>query len=147
MKTQSLKAYLRLIQGFLSCPHGEEWTLLQHNEQVVNPELVQVMEQVAQQLYQEGKSEAAKFLIHWAGQLNHIFEQAVHVHSKDEQSQAYLQLIKALLDCPSGKEAEILTANQELIDPRLVRMMKQVATQMAAQGDREMALFLSNLAA
>ena len=105
------------------------------------------MEQVAQQLYQEGKSEAAKFLIHWAGQLNHIFEQAVHVHSKDEQSQAYLQLIKALLDCPSGKEAEILTANQELIDPRLVRMMKQVATQMAAQGDREMALFLSNLAA
>ena len=49
--------------------------------------------------------------------------------------------------CTSGKEAEILATNQELIDPRLVRMMKQVATQMAAQGDREMALFLSNLAA
>ncbi|MDJ0618423.1 MAG: hypothetical protein QNJ63_17050 [Calothrix sp. MO_192.B10] len=147
MKQQRLNAYLRLIQGLLSCPHGEEWTLLQHNEQLVNPELAEVMEQVAQQLSQEGKSEAAKFLHHWAGQLNHIFEQAVHVHSKDEKSQAYLQLIQALLDCPGGSESEILAANQDLIDPRLVRMMKQVATQMAARGDRETALFLSNLAA
>ncbi len=147
MKQQRLNAYLKLIQGLLSCPHGEEWTLLQQNEELVNPELVQVMEEVSQQLATEGKSEAAKFLHHWAGQLNHIFEQAVHVHSQDDKSQGYLKLIQALLDCPSGAEAEILAANQELIDPHLVRMMKQVATQMVKTGDRSSALFLSNLAA
>ncbi|MDJ0736770.1 MAG: hypothetical protein QNJ47_22345 [Nostocaceae cyanobacterium] len=147
MNQQRLNAYIRLIQGLLSCPHGEEWTLLQHNEELVNPELVQVMEQVSQQLATEGKSEAAKFLHHWAGQLNHIFEQAVHIQSQDEKSQGYLKLIQSLLDCPSGSEAEILAANQELIDPHLVRMMKQVAAQMAKGGDRSAAMFLSNLAA
>jgi hypothetical protein len=35
----------------------------------------------------------------------------------DEQRlEAYLQLIQALLDCPSGEEGEILAANPDLLD-------------------------------
>jgi hypothetical protein len=146
MNQQRLNAYLNLIQGLLSCPHGEEWTLLQQDEELVNPEFVQVMEQVATQLAAEGKLEAAQFLRHWAAQLNHVLEQAVKDHS-DDKYQAYLQLIQALLDCPKGSEVDILAANQELVDLNLVQIMKQVANQIAAQGNREAARYLSNLAA
>jgi hypothetical protein len=145
MNQQRLNSYLNLIQALLNCPQGEEWTLLQQNEELISSEFVVVMEQVAAQLTAEGNSEAAKFLHHWAVQLKHVLAQAVNF--QDDKSQAYLNLIQALLDCPKGSEAQILAANQGLIDPRLVQMMQQVATQMASQGDREAAVYLSNLAA
>lgn len=147
MRQQQLKAYLQLIQELLSCAHGEEWTLLERNEQLVTPDLVQVMEEIAMQLKSDGRLDAAKYLQHWAGQINHLFEQAVHHQSNDEKSQAYLQLIQDLLDCPSGSEADILESQQNLIDPNLVRMMKQVAAQMATRQEKGAARFLSNLAA
>ena len=145
MNQQRLNNYLNLIQALLNCPQGEEWTLLQQNEELVSSEFVVVMEQVAAQLTAEGNYEAAKFLRHWVVQLKHVLAQAVNF--QDDKSQAYLKLIQALLDCPKGSEAEILAANQGLIDPRLVQMMQQVATQMASKGDREAAVYLSNLAA
>lgn len=147
MRQQQLKAYLQLIQELLSCAHGEEWTLLERNEQLVTPDLVQVMEEIAMQLKSEERLDAAKYLHHWAGQINHLFEQAVHHQSDDEKSQSYLKLIQALLDCPSGSEIDILEASQNLIDPNLVRMMKQVAAQMATRQENEAARFLSHLAA
>ncbi len=147
MRQQHLQAYLQLIQELLSCAHGEEWTLLERNEQLVTPDLVQVMEEIAMQLKSDGRLDASKYLHHWAGQINHLFEEAVHHQSDDEKSQAYLKLIQTLLDCPSGSEVDILGANQNLIDPNLVRMMKQVATQMAARQEYQAARFLSNLAA
>jgi hypothetical protein len=147
MNQQRLKAYLNLIQGLLNCPSGEEWILLRQHEDLVNPELVQVMEQVATQLAAEGNSKAAKFLHNWAGQLHHILTQTVRPPASEDKSQAYLELIQALLNCPKGSETEILTANQELIGPGLVQAIKQVASQALSQGDRETASFLSNLAA
>ena len=147
IKQQNIQAYLQLVEQLLSCPHGEEWTLLEHNEQLVTPELVQVLEQLAVQMAGEGKADAAKYLHHWAKQINHLFEVAVHHQGSDEKSQAYLKLIQSLLDCPSGSEVDILAANEQLIDGSLVKMMKQVATQMAARDEAEAARFLSNLAA
>ncbi|AFY79551.1 hypothetical protein Ple7327_4446 [Pleurocapsa sp. PCC 7327] len=147
MNQQSLKAYLNLIQELLNCPKGEEWTLLQQHEDLVNPELLQVMEQVSSQLTAEGNSQAAKFLRHWEAQLAHVLSQAARPQNLDEKTQAYLQLIQALLNCPKGMEAELLAANKELIDPELVKVMKQVAAQMAARGEQETAHFLGNLAA
>ncbi|WP_414624713.1 hypothetical protein [Calothrix sp. CCY 0018] len=147
IKQQNLQAYLQLVEQLLGCPHGEEWTLLEHNEQLVTPELVQVLEQLAVQMAGEGKADAAKYLHHWAKQINHLFEVAVHHQGSDEKSQAYLKLIQSLLDCPSGSEVDILAANEQLIDASLVKMMKQVAAQMATRDEAEAARFLSNLAA
>ncbi|MBV6627810.1 MAG: hypothetical protein KI793_33620 [Rivularia sp. (in: Bacteria)] len=147
IKQQNLQAYLQLIEQLLGCPHGEEWTLLERNEQLVTPELVQVLEQIAVQTAKEGKTDAAKYLHHWAKQINHLFEVAVHHQSSDEKSQAYLKLIQSLLDCSSGSEVDILAANEQLIDASLVKMMKQVAAQMATRDEAEAARFLSNLAA
>ena len=147
IKHQNLQAYLQLVEQLLSCPHGEEWTLLERNEQLVTPDLVQILEQLAVQMAGEGKADAAKYLHHWAKQINHLFEVAVHHQGSDEKSQAYLKLIQSLLDCPSGSEVDILAANEQLIDANLVKMMKQVAAQMATRDEAEAARFLSNLAA
>ena len=147
MNQQSLKAYLNLIQGLLTCPRGEEWILLRQNEKLVNSELVEVMEQVANHLTMEGDIKAAKYLHNWAGKLHHILTETVATpRNNADKTNAYVELIQALLDCPEGAEEEILAAHQELIGPELVKIMKQVASQMAAKGDQETASFLANLA-
>ena len=147
MNQQSLKAYLDLIQGLLTCPRGEEWILLRQNEKLVNPELVEVMEQVANHLAIEGNIKAAKYLHNWAGKLHHILTEAAPKPKKNhDKTNAYVELIQALLNCPEGSEEEILAAHQELIGPELVKIMKQVASQMAAEGDEDTASFLDSLA-
>ncbi len=147
MNQQSLKAYLDLIQGLLTCPRGEEWILLRQNEKLVNPELVEVMEQVANHLAIEGNIKAAKYLHNWAGKLHHILTETVpKPKNNNDKTNAYVELIQALLNCPKGSEEKVLAAHQELIGPELVKIMKQVASQMAAEGDEETASFLHNLA-
>ena len=147
MNQQSLKAYLNLIQGLLTCPRGEEWILLRQNEKLVNKELVEVMEQVANHLAMEGDVKAAKYLHNWAGKLHHILtETAPTPKNNNDKTNAYVELIQELLSCPEGSEEEILAAHQELIGPELVKIMKQVASQMAAEGDQDTASFLHNLA-
>lgn len=153
MNQQSIPVYLNLIQQLLNCPQGEEWALFQQHQELLNPELLQVMEQVASELTAEGNAQAAKFLRHWETQLAQVLSRSTHspstppAHGTPDRGQAYLQLIQALLECPKGSEAEVLAANRALVDPGLVQMMHQVAAQMAAQGDRETASFLENLVA
>lgn len=147
MNQQRLRAYITLIQELLACPSGEEWILLRQNEALVTPELVQVMEQVATQLANQGNLKEAKFLHNLAGQIHHLFVAQKVQHPKDEDySQAYLELIQALLNCPKGSEGELLAANQELIGPDLVQMMQQVAAQLATSGDQETADYLQQWA-
>jgi len=146
MNQQRLQSYINLIQQLLACPSGEEWILLRQNEALVTPELVQVMEQVAHQLVNQGNTKEAKFLHNLAGQIHHLFVAQTVPQSENNQSQAYLELIKALLDCPKGSESELLTANQELIGPGLVHTMQQVAAEMATNGDQETAHYLQHWA-
>jgi hypothetical protein len=63
-----------------------------------------------------------------------------------KRQKAYLKLITVLLRCPSGKEPEILMANQNLLDAGLLRTMGMVAMMLAKEGDRESANFLINVA-
>jgi hypothetical protein len=147
MNQQHLSAYLNLIQTLLSCPDGEEWNVLHQHEELVNAEFVQFMEQVSQQLASDGKLEAAKFLHYWVGQLNHILVQAKNSPHSDNDVQVYFNLIQALLDCSEGKEGEILAENKDLVDSHFVYLMRQVARQMARRGEKETAIYLSNLAA
>ena len=147
MDQQRLQADVRLIQELLTCPHGEEWILLKRHENLVDADFVQVMEQVAAQLFREGDRRAAKFLHNWAAQLHHILIKDVDAPKPNaDQTQAYLQLIQALIDCPQGEESELLSRHSDLIGPGLVAMMHQVAQKMAHEGIDETAQFLENLA-
>lgn len=54
----------------------------------------------------------------------------------DEQRlHGYLSLIEQLLNCPSGEEAEVLKANRERVDARLLQVMAAVAREMEERGE------------
>lgn len=150
MKTierSNVKSYLDLIQELLSCPQGEEWILLRKHGDLVNSELVEVMEQVARYLGMQGKTRAANYLHNWAGQLHHILSENIPIPEKDvARTNAYVQLIHDLLNCPQGSESEILAAHRNLIDPELIRVMHQLASQMS-ESDPSTANYLHSLAA
>jgi hypothetical protein len=148
MNQQRLQSYIELIQKLLACPSGEEWILLRQHEVLVQPELVPVMEQVANQLANQGNLQEAKFLHNLAGQIHHLFvaQTVPPAIAEDESQQGYLELIKALLACPEGAEGELLNEHQALIGPGLVHKMQQVAAQLATSGDREAAQYLQQWA-
>lgn len=147
MNKPSLKAYLDLIQGLLSCPQGEEWILLRQHGELVNLGLVEVMEQVANYFTIEGKTKPAKFLHNWASQLHHILlDNIPSPDNQDDKTHAYLELIQSLLDCPEGLEQQILTAHQDLINPELIKVMQEVSDRLMPN-DSETADYLNNLAA
>lgn len=147
MNQQRLQADLRLIQELLTCPQGEEWILLKQHEELVDEDFIQIMEQVAAQLFREGDRQAAKFLHNWAAQLHHILLKEIPPSdTKADQSQAYLQLIQELIDCPTGEENTVLAQHPDLIGPGLVTTMHHVAQKMAAQGILDTAQYLESLA-
>ncbi|BAZ40942.1 hypothetical protein NIES4101_69040 [Calothrix sp. NIES-4101] len=147
MNQKYLSLYLNLIQALLTCPDGEEWNVLHQHEELLTVEFLEFMEQVAQQLATNGKLEAAKFLQYWAEQLNHVLVTAKKSPHSENEIQIYLQLIQELLDCPEGKERDILAVNKDLVNSRFVNLMRQIAQQMSVRGETEAAIYLSNLAA
>jgi hypothetical protein len=148
MDKTHLNAYISLIQALLQCPKGEEWTLLQENEALLTPDLIQLMAQVAEQLGEEGNIQASRFIRHWAAQLAHLLEKTTESKDRVEnRTEAYLKLIQSLLECPKGGEYDILSQHAELVDPGLVQMMNQVAAQLAAKGNQDVAIYLKHLAA
>lgn len=148
MDTNHLNTYLNLIEALLHCAKGEEWSLLQQHEELIDPELLTVMAQVVEQLKAEGNAAAAKFLHYWTVQLNHLLEQnATDRTSSQSRAQSYLQLIETLLGCSKGDEVVILNQHPDLMDEGLIYMMNQVAAQLAAQGSQDIAVYLKHLAA
>jgi CHAT domain-containing protein len=63
-----------------------------------------------------------------------------------QRQEAYINLIHTLLDCPSGEEVKVLSANQQLVDAGLVQTMLRVANEQMTLGKLDAANFLMNLA-
>lgn len=63
-----------------------------------------------------------------------------------KRQKAYFKLISQLLECPPGKEEEILQASDTPIDAELVKTMGTVAMMLAKDGDRSSADFLLEIA-
>ncbi|NJM62096.1 MAG: hypothetical protein HC849_20825 [Oscillatoriales cyanobacterium RU_3_3] len=64
----------------------------------------------------------------------------------ETRDRAYLQLIHALLNCPNGEEPQILQEHLELLDSGFLETCKLVASTLAAQGGKNDANYLVNLA-
>ena len=63
-----------------------------------------------------------------------------------QRQEAYINLIHTLLDCSSGEEVKVLSANQQLVDAGLVQTMIRVANEQITLGKLDAANFLMNLA-
>jgi len=57
----------------------------------------------------------------------------------DRQLEAYLNLMRSLLNCPSGEENQILQANSELVDAGLVEVMQLAAEKQRERGNENVA--------
>ena len=57
----------------------------------------------------------------------------------EARRQAYLNLIRSLLNCPSGEEKQILQANSELVDAGLVQLMQLVVENQPERGNENVA--------
>ncbi|MFP5272325.1 CHAT domain-containing protein [Coleofasciculus sp.] len=89
MDEQRMTAYINLIQSLLTCPNGEEFSLLQANAELVDQEFVQVMKAVAAQMAEAGNENAANWLLKLAERLR--------IPSTSVNPQDYLDLLKFVL--------------------------------------------------
>ncbi|MDJ0676748.1 MAG: hypothetical protein QNJ36_15445 [Calothrix sp. MO_167.B42] len=133
MNEERLQAYENLIQALLTCPEGEEWDLLQANQELIDSGFIQAIEQVAIEKEKTGENDAANFLRDVLAELGHF--------------QGYMDLIEQLLDCDNEEAVEsLLNANENLLDAGLVQSMLAVSNDLLTQGEPESANFLMNLA-
>ncbi|WP_293214283.1 MULTISPECIES: CHAT domain-containing tetratricopeptide repeat protein [unclassified Microcoleus] len=144
MDENRVRAYLNLIQLLLSCPSGEEGNVLQEHSEFVDSGLIEVMQEVASRMAADGE-ENAGFLQQLAGQISQALAQETQGGNADRNS-AYLQLINALLSCPSGEEPQILQDNSQLLDAGFLQACEAVAATLAAEGEDNQANYLLNLA-
>jgi hypothetical protein len=149
MDTQQLNKYLNVVEALLHCAKGKEWLLLQQYENLIDSELLTIMEQVSKQLHAEGNVPAAQFLHYWTVQLTHLLQQQSPTPATpaESRSESYLTLVQMLLSCSKGDEVTVLSQYPELMDEGLVYTMNQVAAQLAAKGDQDIAIYLKHLAA
>lgn len=69
-------------------------------------------------------------------------EQQEQQPQQQQRTEQYLDLISKLLQCPNGKEPEVLDEHLDLIDQGFVSMLMQVATNFAHENNPEGAKFL-----
>jgi hypothetical protein len=121
----------------LSNSEPSESTWLQEYQEIIQQDLAQAIEQVDRLLVAGDDRQIAGLLPKTA---------TASIQTKNGKCRAYLDLIHSLLHCPEGLEAEIIAVNGDLIDPGLVRIIEQMAANIAEQGDRETANFLESCA-
>jgi len=120
MDENQVRAYLNLIQLLLTCPAGEEGNILQDHWKFVDSGLIEVMQEVASRMAADGEQNAG-FLQQLAEQISQALAQGTQGGNADRNS-AYLQLINALLNYPSGDEPQLLQAYSELIDGEFLQV-------------------------
>lgn len=69
MNEQRIQAYFYLIYQLLSCPQGDEPRILQENQELLDENLIELMEALAQQYRDDGKSQEAQELSDMAQEL------------------------------------------------------------------------------
>ena len=141
---QNLLQSEQLICLLLIYPNQAD-RILAANQKLLNADLLQMMEQVAKRMSDNGSTEAAAFLQDLAAQLKQKIATQKFQTLKDQYLETYQNLINLLLIYPN-QAVRILEANNKLLDAGLVQMMEEVAMQMAANGSEDAAAFLQDLA-
>ena len=137
--------------------------ILSVRSDLINRESIDNLERVSYQMKTKGSQEAAAFLLNLALCLNRLIDTTDINSLKPEEIEALISsminvgqiqqieidahrhLIDALLTYPN-QTTKLLTSHQHLINQNLVEMTKKLAIFMAANGSREAAVFLINLA-
>ncbi|NCR14644.1 MAG: hypothetical protein GPJ22_22500 [Microcystis aeruginosa LL13-03] len=85
MDEQRTQAYINLIEQLLTCANGEEPNILQANQELIDPQFLQVMENYATGLEEQGNNNNAAWLRNMAQQLGqYLNPQAASIEEYQE---------------------------------------------------------------
>ncbi|NET84687.1 MAG: CHAT domain-containing protein [Moorea sp. SIO1F2] len=147
MDEKRLQAYVSLIQDLLNCPSGEEVEVLNSHQDLVDEELVQVMQQVAESLAQEGDKDAAEYLTSVATQLaeglglsstSFTFSQLPTANS---QLNFLMEVLRATKKSNGNPQVvyPLLQTNLDQLDDNLAVLLRDWATAKLAEVEPELA--------
>jgi hypothetical protein len=144
MQKQRLEADLALIKDLLDCPKGQELALLQAHNDLVDDDLVQVMDQLAEQMVEEHQLEAANFLATWAEELRNALSlplaEGSVADNRDRRAllQQVLQTIKATAGDPSAL-FDLLQNHLGQLDATFTQVLRDTAAETLAAADSQTA--------
>jgi hypothetical protein len=117
MKPDCKQAYVNLIEQLLTCANDEELNnILQANMELINPEFLQVMENYATGLEQQGHNNPAAWLRNIAQQLGlYLNPQAGNI---EEYQRFLLEVLQAEAEINDGRA--IITDNDHLTKGKIV---------------------------
>jgi hypothetical protein len=136
MDEQRQDDYLNLINTLLGCTSDEEINrVLDANQNLINPGLVQMMGQVREVLAERGDESAANFLIHLTHQLSKALGLslstvvATPLVNSDSQLMFLLQVLQATAESKGNEQVvyALLKANLDKLDDNFTTVLKNWA--------------------
>jgi len=137
MDEASSQAYVNLIEQLLACADGEEPNILQANQELIDPELLQVMGNYATWLEEQGNNNPAARLRDMAQQLGtYLNPQAVNL---EEYQEFLLEVLQAEDESNSDPAVvyPILQRGQHLLDDTFAQLLQQGARIVFSEGNAE----------
>ena len=138
MDESRLQAYVNLIEHLLACVDEEEFNnILQASQELIDPEFLQVMENYATGLEQQGNNNPAAWLRDMAQQLGQYLNP--QAESMEEYQEFLLEVLQAEYDSNSDPAVvyPILQRRQHLLDDTFAQVLQQYARNAFSQGKPE----------
>ena len=128
MDEARLQAYVNLIEQLLACTDDEELNnILQANQELIDPEFLQVMENYATSLEEQGNNNHAAWLRDMAQQLGQFLNP--QARSIEEYQGFLLEVLQAEYESDSDPAVvyPILQRRQHLLDDTFAQLLQQFA--------------------
>ncbi|UXE61892.1 MAG: hypothetical protein KA717_02890 [Woronichinia naegeliana WA131] len=137
MDEARLQAYLNLIEQLLACADDEELNnILQANQELIDPEFLQVMENYATWLEQQGNNNPAAWLRNMAQQLGQYFKP--QAGSMKKYQEFLLEVLQAKEESNDPAVVyPILERRQNLLDDTFAKLLQQWGRNVFSQGKAE----------
>jgi CHAT domain-containing protein len=127
--------YLQLINALVTCPSGQENSLLQNKRELVDETFVLMIRLEAAKKQQNGQPRVARFLLSLAE------------HLVKELRASYWELVQELQKYSNINQVQgLLENNPNLMSAGLVKTLEQAAEDLSDRGDRTKANFLIDIA-
>ncbi len=137
MNEQRAQAYVNLIEQLLACTDDEELNnILQANQELIDPEFLQVMENYATWLEEQGNNNPAAWLRNMAQQLRQFLNP--QAGSIEEYQEFLLEVLQAEYESNDPAVVyPILERRQHLLDDTFANLLQQYARNVFSQGNAE----------
>ena len=157
MDEQRLQAYQRLIQQLLSCPNGEEETILAANTELLDVGFLQMVVEVAGMFTQEGQENTANWLLALASQLSEYLNIPLDENTPETEPpltqadiETYLPFLLQVLQTTAESKGNsqvvypLLQANTDKLNGTFAQLLQDWATKTLEAAEPDQAKDIAN---